>query len=228
MRQDGEDPKFIAPQAQCRSGWLTAGGVRRNGRGCCAMERLSTGKTRLGIRCPDRKCAPVPRGQRRKKVGKAVTKHGVSVALVCRAFGGSATCDRTSPLPSDETDGLFWGLPGSGSRDFMADGSGGGRAFRLLTVLDDFNRKGRVGNGPDCISGTLLEWAKRRTIQQIQPGQPQQNADIPCPAGDACIVERAELQSDGRARVARPIGHRRGHPRQLSMPTAVTLRLSLQ
>ena len=33
-------------------------------------------------------------------------------------------------------------LPGSGSMDFMADRLGDGRAFRLLNVLDDFNREG--------------------------------------------------------------------------------------
>ena len=36
----------------------------------------------------------------------------------------------------------------------------------------------RVGNGPECISGKLMESAAKRgiTIQHIQPGQPQQNA----------------------------------------------------
>ena len=97
------------------------------------------------------------------------------------------------------------------SMDFMADRLGDGRQFRLLNVLDDFNREGlgievdfslpaervirsldriiewrgkpgtiRVDNGPEYISGKLLEWAEKRkiTIQHIQPGQPQQNAYI--------------------------------------------------
>ena len=109
----------------------------------------------------------------------------------------------------------------------MADRLGDGRAFRLLNVLDDFNRKGlgievdvslpaervirsldtiiewrgkpgtiRVDNGPEYISGKLLIWDEKRgiTIQHIQPGQPQQNAYIHCPADDACIVERGALQ----------------------------------
>ena len=108
--------------------------------------------------------------------------------------------------------------------DFMADRLGpsrglhanhcrviDGRAFRLLNVLDDFNREGlgievdfslpaervirslnriiewrgkpetiRVDNGPEYISGKLLEWAEKQgiSIQHIQPGKPQQNAYI--------------------------------------------------
>ena len=97
------------------------------------------------------------------------------------------------------------------SMDFMADRLGDGRAFRLLNVLDDYNREGlgievdfslpaervirslnriiewrgrpesiRVDNGPEYISGKLLEWAEKHniTIQHIQPGKPQQNAYI--------------------------------------------------
>jgi putative transposase len=97
------------------------------------------------------------------------------------------------------------------SMDFMADRLGDGRAFRLLNVLDDFNREGlgievdfslpaervirshtliiewrgrpgaiRVDNGPEYISGTLMEWAETRgiSIRHIQPGKPQQNAYI--------------------------------------------------
>lgn len=110
------------------------------------------------------------------------------------------------------------------SMDFMADRLGhsqrmhafacramDGRAFRLLNVLDDFNREGlgievdfslpaervirslnriiewrgkpetiRVDNGPEYISGKLLEWAEKQgiSIQHIQPGKPQQNAYI--------------------------------------------------
>ncbi|MDA9009603.1 integrase core domain-containing protein, partial [Alphaproteobacteria bacterium] len=38
----------------------------------------------------------------------------------------------------------------------------------------------RVDNGPEYISGTLVEWAEKRSIeiQYIQPGKPQQNAYI--------------------------------------------------
>jgi putative transposase len=97
------------------------------------------------------------------------------------------------------------------SMDFMADRLGDGRQFRLLNVLDDFNREGlgievdfslptervirslnriiewrglpgaiRVDNGPEYISGKLLEWAETRgiSIRHIQPGKPQQNAYI--------------------------------------------------
>jgi putative transposase len=97
------------------------------------------------------------------------------------------------------------------SMDFMADRLGDGRQFRLLNVLDDFNREGlgieidvslpeervvralnqiiewrgapraiRVDNGPEYVSGTLMEWAENRgiTLSHIQPGKPQQNAHV--------------------------------------------------
>ena len=97
------------------------------------------------------------------------------------------------------------------SMDFMADRLGDGRQFRLLNVLDDFNREGlgieidfslpaervvralnqiiewrgaprkiRVDNGPEYISGTLMEWAEHKGIAlaHIQPGKPQQNAYV--------------------------------------------------
>jgi putative transposase len=97
------------------------------------------------------------------------------------------------------------------SMDFMADRLEDMRAFRLLNVVDDFNREGlgievdfslpatrvtrsldriiewrgaplaiRVDNGPEYISDCLHQWAETRgiAIQHIQPGKPQQNADI--------------------------------------------------
>lgn len=97
------------------------------------------------------------------------------------------------------------------SMDFMADRLGDGRTFRLLNILDDFNREGlgievdfslpaervvralnriiewrgapkaiRVDNGPEYISGTLVEWAEKQGIglNYIQPGKPQQNAYV--------------------------------------------------
>jgi transposase InsO family protein len=38
----------------------------------------------------------------------------------------------------------------------------------------------RVDNSPECITEKLKEWACKRNIslQHIQPGQPQQNANI--------------------------------------------------
>ena len=113
--------------------------------------------------------------------------------------------DKPEALAVPDAPNLTW------SMDFMADRLGDGRAFRLLNVLDDFNREGlgieidfslpaervirsldriiewrgkpgtiRVDNGPEYISGTLLEWAEKHAIniQHIQPGQPQQNAYI--------------------------------------------------
>ena len=113
--------------------------------------------------------------------------------------------DKPDALAVPDAPNMTW------SMDFMADRLGDGRAFRLLNVLDDFNREGlgievdfslpaervirslnriiewrgkpgsiRVDNGPEYISGTLMEWAEKLqiTIQHIQPGQPQQNAYI--------------------------------------------------
>ncbi len=88
--------------------------------------------------------------------------------------------------------------------DFMADQLADGRSIRTLNVLDDFNREGlcievdfslpanqiiewrgkpsaiRVDNGPEYISGKLMEWAEKQGVrlEHIQPGKPQQNASI--------------------------------------------------
>ncbi|WIY24386.1 IS3 family transposase [Parasedimentitalea psychrophila] len=113
--------------------------------------------------------------------------------------------DKPDALAVPDAPNMTW------SMDFMADRLGDGRAFRLLNVLDDFNREGlgievdfslpaervirslnriiewrgkpgtiRVDNGPEYISGKLLEWAEKQgiIIQYIQPGKPQQNAYI--------------------------------------------------
>ena len=146
-------------------------------------------------------------GQRREMAGKAVARHGISIALACRAFGVSETCYRFSPKLKDENEEIAdllvgltdarktWGFglcflhlrnvkghPWNHKRvyriyctlelnlrikprkrlkrekpdvlavpdapnmtwsmDFMADRPGDGRQFRLLNVLDDFNREG--------------------------------------------------------------------------------------
>jgi putative transposase len=113
--------------------------------------------------------------------------------------------DKPEPLAVPDAPNMVW------SMDFMADRLGDGRAFRLLNVLDDYNREGlgieidfslpaervtrsldriiewrgrpeaiRVDNGPEYISGTLMEWAEARgiSIRHIQPGKPQQNAYV--------------------------------------------------
>ena len=97
--------------------------------------------------------------------------------------------DKPDALAVPEAPNQVW------SMDFRADRLGGGRAFRLLNVLDDFNREGlgieadfslpaervvRVDNGPEYISGTLMTWAQQQDIalQHTQPGNPQQNAYV--------------------------------------------------
>ncbi|TKT58723.1 IS3 family transposase [Agrobacterium sp. LC34] len=113
--------------------------------------------------------------------------------------------DKPDALTVPEAPNMVW------SMDFMADRLEDGRQFRLLNVLDDFNREGlgievdfslpaervirslnqiiewrgtpmaiRVDNGPEYISGKLMEWAEKRGIalSHIQPGKPQQNAYV--------------------------------------------------
>lgn len=97
------------------------------------------------------------------------------------------------------------------SMDFMHDRLSDDRAFRLLNVIDDFNREGlgievdfslpgervvrvldqiaewrgiprviRCDNGPEYLSGAVVDWARRRGIRLefIQPGKPYQNAYV--------------------------------------------------
>jgi putative transposase len=113
--------------------------------------------------------------------------------------------DKPDALTVPEAPNMVW------SMDFMADRLEDGRQFRLLNVLDDFNREGlgievdfslpaervirslnqiiewrgrpfaiRVDNGPEYISGKLMEWAENQGIalSHIQPGKPQQNAYV--------------------------------------------------
>ncbi len=197
----------------------------------------------------------------------AVARHGVSIALACRAFEISETCYRYSPVLSDENEQIedwlkrltknerTWGfrlcfsylrnVQGYGwnhkrvyriycelelmkrdkpeplavpdvpnvtwSMDFMADQLAVGRLIRTLNVVDEFNREGlciefdfslpaerivrslnqiiewrgkpqaiRVDNGPEYVSGKLMEWAEKHNVrlEYIQPGKPRQNAYI--------------------------------------------------
>jgi len=113
--------------------------------------------------------------------------------------------DRPDALTVPDAPNMVW------SMDFMADRLEDGRQFRLLNVLDDFNREGlgievdfslpaervirslnqiiewrgkpfaiRVDNGPEYVSGKLMEWAANQGIalSHIQPGKPQQNAYV--------------------------------------------------
>jgi putative transposase len=57
------------------------------------------------------------------------------------------------------------------------------RVIRTLEQVIDWRGKPRVircDNGPEYISGTLLQWAAQRQIriEYIQPGKPQQNAYV--------------------------------------------------
>lgn len=113
--------------------------------------------------------------------------------------------EKPQPLTVPEAINHVW------SMDFMHDQLSDGRSFRLLNVLDDFNREGlgieidlslpatrvirtleqiiewrgkpqaiRCDNGPEYISGALLNWAHNQEIriEYIQPGKPQQNAYV--------------------------------------------------
>lgn len=113
--------------------------------------------------------------------------------------------DKPAALTVPDAPNLVW------SMDFMADRLEDCRQFRLLNVLNDFNRGGlgiqvdfslpaervirsltqiiewrgkpfsiRVDNGPEYVSGKLMEWAETQGIalSHIQPGKPQQNAYV--------------------------------------------------
>lgn len=108
--------------------------------------------------------------------------------------------EKPEELNVPEAPNLVWSV------DFMADHLEDGRAFRILNVLDDYNREGlgievdfslpaervvrtlnhiiewrgqplaiRVDNGPEYVSGTLIQWAEKKSIAltYIQPGKPQ-------------------------------------------------------
>jgi len=112
--------------------------------------------------------------------------------------------DKPEPLAVPEGSNETW------SMDFIADQLADGRSIRTLNVFDfyreglcievDFSlptervvrslnqiiewrgspKAIRVDNGPEYISGKLMEWAEKRNVQleYIQPGKPQQNAFI--------------------------------------------------
>jgi putative transposase len=57
------------------------------------------------------------------------------------------------------------------------------RVVRSLNQIIEWRGKPqtiRVDNGPEYISGTLMEWAEKQGVrlEYIQPGKPQQNAYI--------------------------------------------------
>ncbi len=57
------------------------------------------------------------------------------------------------------------------------------RVVRALNQIIEWRgapRTIRVDNGPEHVSGTLMEWAENRgiTLAYIQPGKPQQNAYV--------------------------------------------------
>ncbi len=57
------------------------------------------------------------------------------------------------------------------------------RVVRSLNQIIEWRGKPkviRVDNGPEYVSGKLMEWAEKRNVrlEYIQPGKPQQNAYI--------------------------------------------------
>ena len=71
-----------------------------------------------------------PRGNAPSNLDNLLTANpGILTSVRRRAFGVSKTCFRYSPKLRDE-------------KELIADLLGDGRQFRLLNVLDDFNREG--------------------------------------------------------------------------------------
>ena len=109
--------------------------------------------------------------------------------------------------------------------------------FLILLHIEWRGKPGiiRVDNGPEYISGKLLIWAEKRgiTIQHIQPGQPQQNAYIHCPADDAMhrregSVTTAPSGMNGSTNTSsKPSRRPKTTPRNGSGLTTTTARTSL-
>jgi putative transposase len=68
-----------------------------------------------------------------KKLYRIYREEGLSVR---RRRGRKRARGSRTPMPVPDAPNMTW------SMDFMADRLGDGRAFRLLNVLDDFNREG--------------------------------------------------------------------------------------
>ncbi len=97
---------------------------------------------------------------------KAVATRGVSIALACRAFKVSKICYRYSPKLDDGSEHIADLLP---IEQVV-------RALNHLVEWRGASKTIRVGNGPEYISGTLMEWAENKGIAlaHIQPRKPQQ------------------------------------------------------
>lgn len=134
----------------------------------------------------------------RKRVQRVYGEAGLSVRRRRRKRVSVARVPRTTPTGPNER----W------SMDFVADTLGDGRAFRVLTVVDDFTRASPglcVGasmpaeritafldglaplpaqivcdNGPEFTSQHVDQWAHERGIQLqfIRPGKPVENAFV--------------------------------------------------
>ena len=103
---------------------------------------------------------------------EAVSKYGVGIALACRTFQISETCYRYERKLSDENGGI--------EVDFSLPAM---RVVRILNKIIEWRGKPatiQVDNGPEYVSGLLIEWAEKRgiAIEYIRPGKPQQNAYI--------------------------------------------------
>jgi transposase InsO family protein len=89
------------------------------------------------------------------------------------------------------------------------------RVIRSLNRIIEWRGKPgtiRIDNGPEYISGKLIEWAKERgvTILHIQPGKAQQNAYIHCLAAVCMQTARGgTLQPHSSTWMAGPIHHRK-------------------
>ena len=121
--------------------------------------------------------------QRRELAVKAVAMKGVSIALACRAFDVSETCYRYGPNRDDENEQIAdlllgltrakktWGI----EIDFSLPAERVVRALDQIIEWRGAPKTIRVDNGPEYISGTLMEWGEHKGIAlaHIQPGKPR-------------------------------------------------------
>ena len=106
----------------------------------------------------------------------AVEEKGLSIRLACEAFGLSESGYRYQPQLNAENAKIAEWLQRLTENQRR-------RVIRSLEQIMQWRGTPKVlrcDNGPEYISESIVNWAKRRGIRMeyIQPGKPQQNAYV--------------------------------------------------